>query len=179
MPFGIPKMRKMTPKGLQNGGQNGSKIALFGYLPKASWICYSLHLGHIGRFGGAPASHPKSSRFRKPDCFTLRVVAVEPSLLSPSFTGTCFSSFMRSAGTFFRMAPPPTLHPRALGGPTGFPQGPRGPWGRTALRAVQKLLFGFSCEMFSMSAVIETGPECPRKAPICQPSGRGIRRRGI
>ena len=49
------------------------------------------------------------------DCFTLRVVAVDPSLLSPSFAGTCFSSFMRSAGTCFRMAPPPTQGP--LGGP--------------------------------------------------------------
>ena len=63
------------------------------------------------------------------DCFTLRVVAVDPSLLSPSFAGTCFSSFMRSAGTCFRMAPPPTPHPRALGGPIGPPQGPRGPSG--------------------------------------------------
>ena len=26
------------------------------------------------------------------NCFTLRVVAVDPSLLSPSFAGTCFSS---------------------------------------------------------------------------------------
>ena len=86
--------------------------------------------------------------------------------------------------------PPPTQG--LMGGPIGPPQGPggpfgppraqgalRAPWGRTALRAVQELLCGFSCEMFSMSAVIQISPECPRKAPICQPPGRGIRRRGI
>ncbi len=56
----------MTPTGLQNGGQNGSKIALFGYWPKASWICYLLHLGHIGRSRGAPESHPKSSPIPEP-----------------------------------------------------------------------------------------------------------------
>ena len=38
--------------------------------------------------------------------------------LLPSFAGTCFSSFMRSAGTCFRMAPPPTPHPK---GPWGGP----------------------------------------------------------
>ena len=103
------------------------------------------------------------------DCFTLRVVAVDPRLLSPSFAGTCFSSFVLSAGTCFRMAPPPSPHPRALGGPIGppppkgpwgGPQGPpraqgalRAPWGRTALRAALKLLFVFSCTVIYIEAI--------------------------
>ena len=142
------------------------------------------------------------------DCFTLRVVAVDPSSLSPSFAGTCVSSFMCSAGTCFRMAPAPTQGP--WGGHRVPPRAQGalwGPWGWTALRTLraspgskgpfvtlgggrrfadgasqrrrQELLFGFSWEMFSMSAVIQIGPECPRKAPICQTPGRGIRRRGI
>ena len=60
------KSAKLTPHELENGGQNGSKIALCGYWPKASWICYLLHLGHIGRSREAPESHPKSSSIPEP-----------------------------------------------------------------------------------------------------------------
>ena len=66
MLFGTPRIRKITPNRLQNGGQNDSKIALVGYLPKATWICYVLLLGHIGGSRGAPESHPKSSSIPKP-----------------------------------------------------------------------------------------------------------------
>ena len=54
------KMRKRSPKGLQNGGLNGSKIALLGDLPEVSWIWYLLYGSHMGLSRGAPGRHPKS-----------------------------------------------------------------------------------------------------------------------
>ena len=63
------------------------------------------------------------------DCFTLRVVAVDPRLLSPSFAGTCFSSFVLSAGTCFRMAPTPHPPPKGPWGAHRAPPGPKGPFG--------------------------------------------------
>ena len=55
------KIRKMSPKGLQNGCQNGSKITLLGDLPEVSWICYLLYGSHMGLSRDAPGRHPKSS----------------------------------------------------------------------------------------------------------------------
>ena len=52
--------------------------------------------------------------------------------------------------------PPPPQGPGPQGGPMGPPRAQgalRAPWGRTALRAVHKLLFGFPCELLSMSRV--------------------------
>ena len=58
--IGPQKLAKIVPKGLQNGGLNGSKITLLGDLPEVCWICYLLYGSHMGLSRGAPGRHPKS-----------------------------------------------------------------------------------------------------------------------
>ena len=69
----------------------------------------------------------------------------------------------------FPRGPTPRPPPKGPGGAHRAPPGPRGPSGPLGADGASRrprALVWFSCEMFSMSEVIQIGPECPRKAQI-------------
>ena len=110
-----------------------------------------------------------SNRFTPAGCFPSTLDCFRRALQVHVSARSCFLLVRVSA---WPQPPTPTQGP--LGGPQGPPRAQgalRAPWGRTALRAVPELLFGLSCEMFSMGAVrmrnaewlglVQTGSEYP------------------